>query len=154
MASWQTVSFDSELFESHIWQSVYESYFDRARVYAISVSQCEGGSAELFVYRSADGGTSWRVTEIQKHYTASFLSLRFESDGSGELIVQTKNDADPIGGHHVYRTADWGETWSNPSFSETILRPPIYQHYYHRDYVPVTTHMNNISKRFASPPRI
>lgn len=147
---WKTVSFDSVFFISHIWQRVYESYFDKDRLYAISVSQCEGGSAELFVYRSADGGTSWSVTAIRKYYTANFLSLRIEPDGIGELIVQTKNDADPIGGHHIYRTADWGATWSDPSFSETILRPPVYQHFYYSDYIPVTTHMNNISKRFAA----
>lgn len=147
---WRTVAFAGVNFTSHIWLSVYESYVDRDRLYAISVSQCEGGSAELFVYRSADGGTIWSVTAIKKYYLAEFLSLRIESDGLGELIVRTKNDADPVGGHHVYRTADWGATWSDPSFSETVLRPPIYQHYYFKDYVPVTTHMNNISKRFSA----
>lgn len=120
---WNTISFPGA--RNHFWSHVYplSPYEHGEHMYAISNSYC-GDPGGTYIYHSADGGRSWTVSSIRMHYLSHFLSLRMEADGTGEIIVQSDNDPDPVGGHHVYRTLDWGDSWSEPEFSETILAPP------------------------------
>jgi len=144
---WNTISFPGAA--RHIWSHVYRSYPDGERMYAISRSHCESGGPEIYIYRSSDAGRTWTVASIAIHYLSHFLSLRMEPDGSGEIIVQSDNDADPVGGHHVYRTSDWGDRWSEPVFSKTILAPPAQGGEYFSEYVPVPKLMDDIAGEYA-----
>jgi hypothetical protein len=121
---WNTISFPGA--RNHYWSHVYlpSPYEDSEHMYAISSPYC-GDPGGIYIYHSANGGQSWTVSSVRMHYLSRFLSLRMAPDGTGEIIVQSSNDPDPVGGHHVYRTTDWGETWSDPEFSETILSPPV-----------------------------
>lgn len=119
---WNTIPFPGA--KNHFWSHVYRSYPDGERMYAISSYHC-GEPGGIYIYHSEDAGKSWTVASIRMYYLSHFVSLRIEPDGTGEIIVQSDNDADPVGGHHVYRTSDWGESWSEPEFSSTILAPPV-----------------------------
>ena len=118
---WNTVSFDAPAFRSHHWTHVYRTYYQQSPIYGISRAYCGDSGAEIFIYRSFDHGTSWEVSGISMHYLSNFLTMRIESDGKGEIIVESNHDPGPAGGHRVYTTTDWGATWSQPVFSESIL---------------------------------
>jgi hypothetical protein len=143
---WNTIPFPDA--QNHYWSHVYRPYSDD-NMYAISQASC-GDPGAIYIYRSADRGRSWTVSTIRKpYYLAYFFSLRIEPDGSGEIIVRTYNDADPIGGHHVYRTTDLGDTWSEPEFSPTILQEEIRPGYYSLENVPIPQLMEEISDLYA-----
>ena len=142
---WNTVSFDAQAFRSHRWTHVYRTYYEKSPIYGVSRAYCGDNGAEVFIYRSFDHGTSWQVSSISMHYLSSFLTLRMESDGNGEIIVRSDNDPDPVGGHHVYRTTDWGATWSAPVFSESILVPPLTTPDYRAPYVSPARVMQGIT---------
>ena len=145
---WNTVAFQGGPFRNHFWSHVYPFYSDDRKFYAVSESNCAGGGPEVLIYRSMDGGRSWYVSLIPKHYMSHFLTLRIAADGSGEVIVQSYNDADPVGGHHVYRTYDWGHSWSDPEFSPTLLTPPTTPGFYRSEYVPIVTLMQGVADAY------
>lgn len=119
-------------------------------MYAVSYSYC-GEPGGIYIYHSADAGQSWTVATIRNHYLSRFLTLRMEPDGTGEIIVESDNDPDPVGGHHVYRTFDWGDNWSEPEFSETMLAPPARPAaYIGPEMIPEMVR----SGRFARPPNV
>ena len=142
--SWNTIPFPGA--RNHTWSPVYRVYDNRDLMYALSSGYCGDPYGQLYLYRSIDGGESWTVSLVRMpYYLAQFLSFRMEPDGSGEIIVQTVNDADPIGGHYVFRTTDFGDNWSEPEFSKNTLMIPVRPD----DYV-TSNMMVSITQAFAT----
>lgn len=162
--AWNTISFPGA--RNHFWSHVYppSPYEDGRHMYAVSRSYC-GEPGGIYIYHSADGGQLWTVSSIKMHYLSHFLALRMEPDGTGEIIVQSDNDPDPFGGHHVYRTLDWGDSWTEPEFSATVLAPAVRPSEYiglemipelvrtgrltRPDYVPIPRIMESIAAEYA-----
>lgn len=140
---WNTIVFEGA--KNHFWSQVYRSYPDGEHMYALSRSSCGDPGGEIYVYRSSDAGRSWKVSSVTVHYLSRFVALRMARDGTGEITVEADLDAGLPGGHHVYRTSDWGDTWAEAEFSETMLLFPDLPGNYASEDVPIEVSMKRIA---------
>lgn len=126
---YELVELDDERFTQQGWMAGYITP-DRKRIWAVSDGIIESPSWELNIVHSADGGVTWRVASTLRkpHYLLGFHSLHMRPDGSGALYLL---DEDPLShaselppGYFIYKTQDWGTSWSSPQYEPDMLRRP------------------------------
>jgi hypothetical protein len=122
---WKTATFGDQAFQSHYWDRVFRPIGDNSTIFAISRASCGDRGSELFVYRSFDDGATWRVSSISIYYMATFVSMRIDAAGVGEIVAHVDADIRPPAGNYIFHTDDWGATWSSPEFRASALGPVI-----------------------------
>ncbi len=133
VVGWEMMDFDFEPFaEGCEWLGVYASR-DNRKIWAIACWTMEDPGTSLEIVYSGDAGQTWQhIASVEKvWYLVAFDSFRMDSGGHG-LISTRLSDGEITtlaGGYYVYRTCDWGKTWSGPIFVDDILadtdsRPP------------------------------
>ena len=94
-------------------------------LWAVLDGNVESMSWELDILHSADRGQTWKWNRLRKiYYMASFDDLRMTDDGRGRLTISLDQDwgngLEP--GIYIYRTTDFGATWSEPEYEPNELR--------------------------------
>ena len=129
---WWAVS--TEL-SSWYWDSVWVTP-DRSRIWGVLEFHCGDPGDGAILLSSVDGGWSWRTLSKVTYgsYQDGFHTMRMGPDGQGSLMVSkycewtafpcpegndsvSEEDHSMCGGWDVFRTSDFGATWSEPTFS-------------------------------------
>ena len=86
--------------------------------------QVEGPVHEIIVLWSKDSGLSWsELSPIEKNsYLDELYTFSVDENGSGSAIIKRFDEAgNGSAGFDVFKTSDFGQTWSTPVFSKSIF---------------------------------
>jgi len=118
---WNVFHFNTDHLDRHYWVGVFIAS-DLPYIWGIAEYGYGDQGERLEIIMSADyGETFCHVASLLKpHYSAEFRAFHMNQKGYGQLVIYNE-ESSFHSGYYIYKTSDWGNSWSQPDYAPDIL---------------------------------